>query len=152
MKSLVLAAAAALVLSAGTVSAQEVGASVGSLEGRDTAISLRYQPDVLAGPLGTDVEFTYDAPVGDNTYDASNLGANLVRDFELTDRLSVYALGGLGYSWNDIEDSATWQYGAGATFDLTSELQLDARVRQVEPFADGYDGDTLTTVGLNFRF
>lgn len=151
MKMLTILAASAAVLMAGAASAQEVGVGFGSAEGRDTAVSARFSPAVV-GPLGTDVEFTYDTLVGDNSFDADAVGVNLVKDFNLTDRLAVYGVAGLGYAWTDYADSATYTYGAGATFDLTDRLQLDARVREIEAFRDNSEGLTVSTIGFNLKF
>lgn len=143
--------AATTALMAGAASAQEVGVAYGSAEGRDTAVSARFSPAVI-GPLGTNVEFTYDTLVGDNSFDADAVGVNLVKDINLTDRFAVYGVAGLGYAWTDARDTATYTYGAGAKFDLTDRLQLDARVREIESFRDNTDGLTVSTIGFNLKF
>lgn len=149
MRKITLIVAAALM--AGAASAQEVGLAVGQLESRETAVSARIQSDI-AGPFGTDIEITGDTLVGDNSFNGTLLGANLVKDFDLTNRLSVYALGGLGYAWTSGFDTATYTYGGGVTYDLTDRFQLDGRVREVESFRDNTSGQTIATVGFNVKF
>jgi len=150
-KLTMLGAAVAVALMASAASAQEVGLSVGSVEGRDTVASASYSPAVT-GPFNTQVEFTYDTLVGDNSFDADLVGANLVKVVNLTDRLAVYGLGGVGYAWTNVEDRATYTYGAGVSYDLTDNLRLDARVREVEAFDSNTDAFTVSTVGFVARF
>ena len=147
----IMAIAAVGLLAASAASAQEVGVSVGSVESRDTVVSASYSPAVT-GPFNTQVEFTYDTLVGDNSFDADLVGVNLVKVINLTDRLAVYGLGGIGYAWTNVEDRATYTYGAGASYDLTDNLRLDARVREVEAFDSNTDPFTVSTVGFVARF
>ena len=143
MKNTLLIAAAA-VLMAGTASAQEAGVAVGQLEGNDTVVSARYQTGI--------VEFTADTLTGGKVLDNTFVGVNLVKDFALTERLSVYALGGLGYAWTPGFDTATYTYGAGATYALTDRIEVDARVREVESFRSDTVGQTIATLGFNVKF
>jgi opacity protein-like surface antigen len=136
--------AAAAVLMAGTASAQEVGGAVGQIEGRDTVVSARYQTGL--------VEFTADTLTDGDVFDTTLVGVNLVKDFALTERLSVYALGGLGYAWSPGFETATYAYGGGATFALTDRVELDARVREVEAFRSDTPRQTIATLGFNVKF
>ena len=147
----IMAIAAVGLLAASAASAQEVGVSVGSVESRDTVVSASYSPAVT-GPFNTQVEFTYDTLVGDNSFDADLVGVNLVKVINLTDRLAVYGLGGIGYAWTNVEDRATYTYGAGVSYDLTDNLRIDARVREVEAFDSNTDAFTVSTVGFVARF
>lgn len=151
-KLTMLGAAVAVALMASAASAQEVGVAVGSVEGRDTVASVSYSPTAVTGPFNTQVEFTYDTLVGDNSFDADLVGVNLVKVVNLTDRLAVYGLGGVGYAWTNVEDRATYTYGAGVSYDLTDNLRLDARVREVEAFDSNTDAFTVSTVGFVARF
>jgi hypothetical protein len=144
MKNILAVALASVALLATPTFAQEVGVGLGTVDGNETTYAVRVQPFADA-PLT--FEGTFDA------FDSTDLlGVNLVATKGLTDRLGVYALGGVGYRWdNRLTEDATWTYGAGATYELTESLGLDARARSVNSFENDRDV-TLYTVGVNVSF
>ena len=70
--------------------------------------------------------------------------------------LSVYALGGVGYSWDEkSKNGTTYSYGGGVKYDVSKSVELDARIKRVEFFSNGPGvprTDDRFTIGLNFKF
>lgn len=82
---------------------------------------------------------------------ADALSANvLIRPFG-GDRLRPYAIGGLGYQWAKGGNEPTWTVGAGARYQLTHNLDLDARWRRVDGF-DTHKPTNAFTFGFGLRF
>lgn len=154
MKNVILAATAALALTvaAGTASAQavpltEVGVAAGTVDGDFNAFGARAQFGDITTPFGTNIEVTFDG-----ARSSELIGVNLVAERALTDRVGVYALGGLGYAWIDNGDDApTWTYGAGATYRVNDRVEFDLRARTINSFENRSD-NTIYTLGVNFAF
>ncbi len=153
MKKTIFAATAALALLASApamaqaVPVSEVGAAFGSVDGDNNAYSVRAQFGDTTVPFGANLETTFDS------YRSNELiGANLVFENALTDRIGSYALAGVGYRWaNRGNEDATWTYGGGLTYAVTDRTELDLRARTVNSFENDRD-DTLYTLGVNFAF
>jgi opacity protein-like surface antigen len=70
--------------------------------------------------------------------------------------VTPYVLAGAGYGFGgitlkDTGNSPVWTVGAGATYSVNRNWQIDARWRRVENFNDRDYFDRIT-LGVNFRF
>lgn len=153
IRNTILAATAAIALgAAGAAVAQpipvtEIGGSVGTVEGNYTNYGVRAQLGEINFPFSTNLELTFDG----NERGTELLGANLVAERQLTDRVGGYLLGGVGYRWANRYEDATWTYGGGLTYALTERTELDLRARTINSFENSRD-DTIYSLGVNFKF
>ena len=65
--------------------------------------------------------------------------------------LTPYALAGVGYRWSDAKNEPVWNVGAGVRYDVTKNVELDARYRYVSSFQNERQGNAFT-LGLNYKF
>ncbi|MEE3705084.1 OmpA family protein [Campylobacter sp. CX2-8023-23] len=94
-------------------------------------------------------------PVGYDTRIARYF-VNLVKDFALTDRFSIYALAGAGYQdlsreANDAGDDGFGQAGLGFKFKVVDNFSLKLEARDAINFKDG-DNTFLYTLGFASSF
>lgn len=86
--------------------------------------------------------------------------ANLVKDYGISDSMSLYALAGAGVEWFDDEafnenNGLFANYGAGIKYKLTEAIALKADVRHLVSLGrdlDPQDNNLLYTIGLAIPF
>jgi opacity protein-like surface antigen len=106
------------------------------------------------------IEATYDYRFREylNADDRSHrVALNVLPQYRIGN-LTPYLLAGVGYEWSNLRgDQAIYNVGGGVRFDVTREVQLDARYRYTNTFDRDVltkyrDGDHTFTAGVNYRF
>lgn len=117
-------------------------------------------PDTLVGGLigvnvtsflAGEVAYTYVNPARGNGY-RSEASFNALPNLNVTDRLKVYGVGGVGYAWSNTVDRPTWTAGAGLRYALTNHVALDTRYTHVENFGNRTYTDDRVTAGVLVGF
>ena len=85
------------------------------------------------------------------------VGVNLLPKYRLGNTpFTVYALGGVGYSFDEkTKSGTTYSYGGGVKYDVAKNIELDARIKRVDFFSDSANrakADDRFTFGVNFKF
>ena len=85
------------------------------------------------------------------------VGVNLLPKYRLGNTpFTVYALGGVGYSFDEkTKNGTTYSYGGGVKYDVAKNIELDARIKRVDFFSDSANrakADDRFTLGINFKF
>jgi opacity protein-like surface antigen len=64
---------------------------------------------------------------------------------------SPYGIAGVGYRFSDAKNEAIYNVGAGVRYELTSNIDIDARYRYVTDFKRKQD-ENVITVGGSYKF
>jgi opacity protein-like surface antigen len=85
------------------------------------------------------------------------VGVNLLPKYRLGNTpITVYALGGVGYSFDEkTKNGTTYSFGGGAKYDISKNLELDARIKRVDFFSDAANkakSEDRISAGLNYKF
>ncbi|MFV0482256.1 MAG: OmpA family protein [Campylobacteraceae bacterium] len=116
---------------------------------------------VLLTKIETGAEFTragYKAKpgAGDRHTLINRYFVNAIKEFDLSKKLAVYGLAGVGYEdirteRYDNDDSMFGQYGVGLRYALTEALSLRGELRHGIKFDHG-DNNLFATLGFTYRF
>jgi hypothetical protein len=68
--------------------------------------------------------------------------------------LTVYAIGGVGYQWDNVTaNHSIYNVGAGIKYDFSKDVQLDTRFTRTDSIKTQYRGyEDRATVGVNYKF
>mgnify|MGYP003654518730 CR=1 FL=1 len=76
---------------------------------------------------------------------------NVIAQYPIFLSITPYAVAGVGYSWSGLKDEAVYNVGAGVRYDLTKNLEVDARYRYISNF-DSDRTNNAFTAGVNYKF
>lgn len=137
-----------------------VGLNAGGSVGSDRA----YSGGVVAGYnysqyLAAEYGYDYVRPNSDvaGRDTKHQVGASLLPKYRLGNSpFTVYALGGVGYSFNEqTKNGTTYSYGGGVKYDVAKNIEFDARIKRVDYFSDAATrarAEDRVTAGLNYKF
>ncbi|MDP3316311.1 MAG: hypothetical protein Q8M47_09625 [Devosia sp.] len=117
-------------------------ALVGGVVGYNFAVS----------PILVGVELQGNYYFGSNSYNAGfELFALGKLGFVVTDDFAVYALGGVGYFWEELADYSEYLLGVGAEFKVSDEVGIRGDVLAYGFDSSGFEG-ARATVGVLWHF
>jgi opacity protein-like surface antigen len=130
------------------------GASTGSNRSYSGGLTLGYS---YGSYLNAEAYYDYVRPDGARNTDKHQFGLNLLPKYRLGNSgLTVYALAGAGDEVSEKgKTNYTYSYGGGLKYDVTKNVELDARYRRIDYFlsnpSTGHKEDRVT-VGLGYKF
>ena len=62
-----------------------------------------------------------------------------------------YALAGVGYRWSETKNEPVYVAGAGVRYDITSNIEADARYRYITD-RNRHRDENVITIGVNYKF